>query len=168
MIQHYVQQAWRSFRKHKTYSGLNILGLSAGLMCFAYIVLWVKEEWSFDRFHKKADRIVRLTGKAKTESGLAASAVSSAPMAAALKADYPEVENAVRMDMNNEAIVQYPEGTLLEKNILLTDPSFFDVFSFRLVKGNPATVLKEPYSLVLTESAAKKYFGSADPLGETV
>ncbi len=165
MIKNYLKQTFRNISKQKPYSYLNIIGLTAGLTCFALISLWVNDEFSYDRFNKNYDRIVRVTGITKTETGIEESAVSSAPMAKALKNDYAEVENTVRMDMREE-IVQHDGGQVLQPGILLTDPSFFDVFSYSLTRGNTTTALQQPYSLVLTESSAKKYFGNADPIGK--
>lgn len=167
MIINYLKQTWRSIVKNKSYSILNIVGLAAGLICFAFIAVWITDELSYDRFNKHYNRIVRVTGIAKTESGITESAVSSAPMAKALKDDYPEVENTVRFDMRGE-IVRLKDKQLFEDAILVTDPSFFEVFSFQLTRGDVATALREPYSIVLTKSAAKKYFGDQDPLGQTL
>src|SRR6185503_13549046 len=167
MLQNYLKQTWRSLVKNKSYSVLNITGLSAGLICFAFIAVWVTDELSYDKFNKNYGRIVRLTGTAKTETGISESATSSAPMARALKDDYAEVENTVRFDMRGE-IVRMKDKQIFEDAILLTDPSFFDVFSFHLTRGNVATALSEPYSIVLTRSAAKKYFGDSDPMGQTL
>jgi putative ABC transport system permease protein len=167
MLYNYLKQAWRSLVKNKTYTVLNIAGLTAGLTCFAFIALWVKDELSYDKFNEKYDRIVRLTGSVKTESGTMESAVSSAPMAQALKNDYPEVESTVRFDMHGE-IVEHKGQKTHQSNILVTDPSFFGIFSYHLTRGNAATALLEPYSIILTESTARKYFGSSDPLGETL
>jgi len=167
MILNYLKQTWRSLVKNKTYSILNIVGLSAGLICFAFIAVWVTDELSYDRFNKNYSRIVRLTGIAKTETGMSASAVSSAPMAKALQDDYAEVENTVRLEPRGE-IIRFKDKQMFEDAILITDPSFFDVFSFHLTRGNIGTALSEPYSIVLTQSAAKKYFGDADPMGQTL
>jgi putative ABC transport system permease protein len=167
MIFNYLKHTWRSLVKNKTYSILNIAGLSAGLICFAFIAVWVTDELSYDKFNKNYNRIVRLTGIAKTESGITESAVSSAPMAKALKDDYPEIENTVRMDMHGE-IVRLKDRQLYEDAILVTDPSFFDVFSFHLLRGDVSTALKEPFSIILTESAAKKYFGDSDPMEQVL
>src|SRR6266540_5347964 len=166
MLREYLKQTWRSLIKNKTYSFLNIVGLSAGLTCFAFIALWAIDELSYDKFNHNYDRIVRLTSSAKTETGISETAVSSAPMAKALKNDYPEVENTVRLDMR-EDIVTYKGQQSLQPGILLADPSFFDVFSYHLTRGNVATALNEPYSIILTESTAKKYFGDDDPMGQT-
>ncbi len=105
MIKNYLKQAWRSLVKNKTYSVLNIVGLAVGLTCFALIALWVNDELSYDKFNSNYDRIVRLTGIEKRESGITESAVSSAPMAKALKNDYAEIENTVRFDMHEELVM---------------------------------------------------------------
>jgi putative ABC transport system permease protein len=165
MISNYLRQIWRGLVKNKTYSLLNIMGLTAGLVCFAFITLWVAHELSYDKFNRNYDRIVRLTGIAKTETGIVASAVSSAPMAKALKNDYAEVENTVRMRLREE-IVTHKNQQVLQDGILITDPSFFEVFSYHLSRGNATTALSEPYTIVLTESTAKKYFGEYDPMGQ--
>src|SRR6185503_14805742 len=167
MVLNYLKQTWRSLIKNKSYSILNIVGLSAGLICFAFITVWVTDELSYDKFNTNYNRIVRLTGIAKTETGISESAVSSAPMAKALKNDYAEVENTVRLEPRGE-IVRLKDKQLFEDAILITDPSFFDVFSFHLTRGDVSTALNEPYSIVLTESAAKKYFGNNDPMGQTL
>ncbi len=88
-------------------------------------------------------------------------------MAKALKNDYAEVENTVRLRMREE-IITYENQQVLQPGILLTDPSFFEVFSYRITRGNVATALREPYSIILTESTAKKFFGAADPMGQTL
>lgn len=167
MIKHTFLQAWRRIVKDRTYSILNITGLSAGLACFALIALWVNDELSFDSFNKNYDRIVRITEKSLKEMGEPESARSIVTLATALKQDFPEVENAVRLRMREELLAHDGKQST-QPGILLADPSFFDVFSYRLLRGNAATVLNEPYTIVLTESTAKKYFGNADPVGQSL
>lgn len=167
MFRIYLKTIWRSLLKNKTYTILNIAGLTAGLVCFAFIALWVIDEISYDKFNKNYDRIVRVTGIAKTETGIDASAVSSAPMAKALKDDYPEVENTVRLHLREE-IITHNNQQILQPGILLTDPSFFEVFTYKMTSGNVHTALSEPYSIILTESATKKYFGTINPIGQTL
>ncbi len=163
----YLKTFWRNIIRNKTFSFLNIFGLSAGLTCFAFIALWVTDELSYDKFNKNYNRIFRLVSTTKTETGIEESAVSSAPMAKALQNDYPEVENAVRLKMREE-IITFNNQQVLQPGILLTDPSFFDIFSYHLTQGNAATALSQPFSVILTESAAKKYFGDKDPMGQTL
>lgn len=167
MIRFYFRQIWRALSKNKTFAILNIAGLAIGLTCFSLISLWVNDEASYDKFNEHYDRIVRLNGIEKRASGIKETAVSSAPMAQALINDYPEVEKAVRMALKEE-IVEHNGQQILQPHILLTDPAFFDIFSFHLQKGNKATALSTPYSIILTESAAKKYFGETEPMGQTL
>jgi putative ABC transport system permease protein len=167
MLRNYVKIAFRNLIKHKGYSVINVVGLSAGLTCFTFIALWVNDELSYDTFNQNYERIVRLTTAEKTDNGIRESARSGAPLAKALQQSYSEVENTVRLDRREE-IVQHDNKQTLQSGILLTDPSFFTVFSYRLTRGNVATALKEPYSIVLTESTAKKYFGDADPMGQSL
>jgi putative ABC transport system permease protein len=167
MIRNYLKQVWRSLVKNKTYSVLNIVGLAVGLTCFALIALWVNDELSYDKFNANYNRIVRLTGIEKRDAGISESAVSSAPMAKALKSDYAEIENTVRFDMHEE-LVMHNGQQILQPGILLTDPSIFDIFSYSLTSGNVHLALNEPYSIILTQSTAKKYFGSSDPMGKTL
>ena len=135
------------------------------MLCFYW--LWVNDELNYDKFNTNYDRIYRLVSVEKRTTDVTESAMTSAPMAKALLSDYPEVENTVRMKMREE-IVTYKNQQVLQPGILLTDPSFFNVFSYHLVKGNAATALREPFSLVLTESSARKYFGDKDPVGKTL
>ncbi|GAB4025804.1 ABC transporter permease [Spirosoma gilvum] len=167
MLKRYLLQLGRRLVYDKTYSVLNILGLAAGLTCFAFIARWVQNELSYDTFNQNYDRIVRLTTTEKTETGLSESARTAAPMAKALQQDYAEIENTVRLERREE-IVQHDNKQTLQAGIILTDPSFFDVFSYTLVRGNAATALTEPYSVILTESTARKYFGKADPMGQSL
>lgn len=167
MLTVYLRQAYRNLIKNKTYSFLNIIGLSASLTCVVMIAAWVKDEWSYDRFNRNYERIFRVVGSEKTASETIESAVTSAPMASALKADYPEVEQSVRMRQREE-IVEQGGQQFLQPDILLTDPSFFEVFDYRLSKGDSHTALNEPFSIILTESAAKKFFGGEEPMGKSL
>jgi putative ABC transport system permease protein len=167
MFSNYFKTFWRSLARSKTYSLLNIVGLSAGLTCFTLIALWVNDELSYDKFNTNYDRIYRVVLTENTQTGIKQSAVTGAPIAKALVNDYPEIENAVRLKIREEIVTQNGRQ-VLQPGILLTDPSFFRVFSYRLTKGDAATALKEPYSIILTEATAKKYFGDKDPMGETL
>ena len=167
MLLTYLKQAWRNLARHKTYSILNIIGLSASLTCFVFIATWVMDEFSYDKFNTNYHRIFRLVGTEKTQTGVIQSAVSSAPMASALRNDYPEVEEAVRMIRRGE-IVEQNGQQFLESDILVTDPSFFRMFSYRLATGDAATALNDPFTIILTQSTAKKYFGDTDPMGKSL
>src|SRR5437870_12611961 len=124
MIKNFFLISYRNLIKQKGYTLMNILGLSVGLTCFAFITVWVKDELSFDKFNKKADRIVRIVGKVTTESEVFDQAVTCVPIAAALKADYPEIEQTVRFD-NNNATIKKDQQQYAEEGLVMTDPSFF-------------------------------------------
>lgn len=167
MFLNHLKIAFRALRRGKIYTALNVTGLALGLACFGFISAWVLNELSYDRFHEKHDRIYRLAGQVKTDSETFDQAVTSPPMAEALRQDFPEVENTVRLDMS-DCIVRRGEKQFIEDGVLFTDPSFFEIFSYRLSRGNAATALEDPYSLVLTESMARKYFGDENPLGQPI
>ena len=167
MLRNYFKIAIRNLINHKAYTLLNVLGLTIGLTCFGFIALWVSDEWSYDRFNENADRIYRVVGTVSSDSEVFEQAVTSAAMGPALKSDYPEIEKSVRID-ENDGLVKKGGQLFAEEEILLTDPTFFDVFSYKLSAGDPKTALNEPNSIILTESKARKYFPNEDPIGKTL
>lgn len=167
MLKYHLIYALRHLRKNTTYTLLNIFGLSIGLACFAIIGLWVNSELSFDKFHSKGDRIYRMAGRVIDEMATSEQAVTSVPLAAAMMNDFPEVENTVRIE-NTNATFQYKDNQFIEDDMLVTDPSFFDIFDFQLLRGDKQTALSQPYSIILSKSTAKKYFGNEDPIGQSV
>lgn len=167
MLKNYLTAALRHLVKKKTYTLLNALGLSVGLACFTLIGLWVKHELSYDRFHTKADRIYRIGGYFTDGSGKFDQAVTPPPLGPALMSDFPEIEESIRID-KNDATVQLGDKQFIEDDILLVDPSFLSVFDFPLLSGDAKTALVDPYSIVLSETMAKKYFGNADPVGKSI
>ncbi len=167
MIRSYLLSALRQLRKNKQYTALNVFGLSLDLACFALIGLWVFEELTYDHMHTKAERIYRVVGVFKSESDQMQQAVTPTPLAQALVDDLPEIESAVRID-NNDAIVKRDDKQWMEDNILMTDPSFLEIFDFEWLAGNKRTALNEPYSVVLSKSMAQKYFGNENPLNQTL
>jgi putative ABC transport system permease protein len=167
MILHHLTYAFRRLRKNRTYTLLNVFGLSVGLACFAMIGMWVKSELGYDRFHSKGSRIYRVAGRVADGKSTFEQAITSPPLAAAMMKDFPEVENTVRMDVV-DATIQYADQRFIEDYLLVTDPSFFDVFDFKLLRGDARTALSEPYSIILTQSMVRKYFGDADPMGQSL
>lgn len=165
MLKNYLAATLRHLLKNKGYALLNTLGLSVGLACFTLIGLWVIEELSYDQFHEKSERIFRVGGSFTSESDRMTQAVTPTPLRNALVNDLPEVEAATILD-NNDAIVQRGDKQLMEDFLLMTDPSFFDLFSFRLISGDQKTALREPYSIILSQQMAKRYFGDEDPVGQ--
>ncbi|MEI9921658.1 MAG: ABC transporter permease [Bacteroidota bacterium] len=167
MFRNYVIASIRSLMRNKGFSALNIAGLAVGLATFSLISFYVYYETSFDKYHKNADRIFRIVEDLKTENEMLFQAASSPPMGPHFQKDYPEVEKYVRFQ-NWSLLAQVGNITSYEKNSYIVDSTVFDVFSWKLLKGDKKTALVEPYSIVLTESMAKKYFGNEDPLGQSI
>lgn len=169
MIRNFFKIAWRNILKHKTFSLINIFGLSIGLACFLLIVMYVTDELSFDKFHDKADRIYRVHSNiifGGTELKLG---VCSDPMGATLKRDYPEVEQYVRIYASNGS-KQIKKGSeyITEDAVAHMDSTFYEVFSFKALFGKLKGSLNEPNTVVITKSIAQKYFGRTDVIGETI
>jgi len=168
MFNNYLKTALRNIKNRKGYSFINIAGLTLGMACSLLILFYVLYEFSFDSFHKGADRIFRVCMEFRAkDQPVKYAAFTSIPVAPAILDNFPEVEAAARFT-RREGIVKYEERQFFEDGILFADRSFFDVFTFSLIKGNPETALKELNTAVLTESAAEKYFGSEDPVGKTI
>ena len=169
MLKNYIKIALRNLFRNKLYSFLNIAGLAIGIACCILILLYVQDELSFDRFHEKSDNIYRLVPTFVTSERtmyIATNAHMQGPM---LKAEFPEVVNYVRFtSYGSRKVVQYEEITFNEEKFLWADETLFDVFSFKLVKGNPKDALVKPNSLVITEEMAIKYFGDEDPIGKNL
>lgn len=160
MIKNYFKIAWRNLSKNKVFSMINILGLTIGITVCLMIFVFIMNEFSFDNFHEKKDNIYRVSRSFKQDKIVAP--WLSGPYATALKNDFPaEIKNAVRV-MPSSDLVVIGNKSFNEKNVYFADDNFFSVFTFPLLSGNATTALKEPGSIVLTESVAKKYFGSAD------
>jgi len=170
MFKNYLVIAWRNIKKSKAYSALNILGLAMGLAVFILIMLFVRTELGYDRYHANARTIYRVVQEQPGNFYLGSNvfAVTPGPLAAAMVQDFPEVLAATRIDDWSDVLVRVGEKTFLEKKVYWTDPQTFDIFSFPLVRGDRASALKEPFSILLSESAARRLFGDADPVGMTV
>lgn len=170
MIKSYLQSEFRNLLKKPLYTTINLIGLSFGLACFAFIVSYISHELSYDRFHKNGSNIYRVVWHNDNPQTR-----TPHPLALALKNDFSEVVDAVSLSplwgpgltrqtfsiKNIEKNVQFDET-----GVLAVDSSFFKVFSFELLKGNPKTVLNRPGAILLSESMAMKYFGTDDPIGK--
>ncbi len=167
MLKNYLKIAFRNLWKHKVFSFLNIMGLTVGMTAFFLIFMYVKFELSYDSFHSKSDRIFRMVADLKTPSDLIHTAGPAWAVVPNVGRDFPEVEASVRV-MGDNLLVKKDDKKFQEDKTLFVDEQFFQVFDFKLEKGNAATVLKEPLTAVLSESAAKKYFGNQDPVGQTL
>jgi putative ABC transport system permease protein len=168
MYINYVLVAIRNLLKQRSYTLINITGMAIGITCSIFIILFVSHELSYDKFHSRADRIFRVGVSGKFSGNEFNQAVTAQPMAQALISDYPEVKNVVRLREFGDWLVTYGDNKFHEEHMLFADSTFFEIFDFKLLKGDPFTVLKEKRTIVLTESMARKYFGDGDPVGKMI
>lgn len=165
LFRNYLKTALRNIARQKTHSLVNILGLSLALASCILIYLFIADELSYDRFHEKADAIYAVV--CRNEFHDESVVVGTAAMGPVMEEYFPEIEHAVRMNTMNQATVRYKDKIFNEYPVF-TDPTFFNVFSFPLIYGDPETVLLSKNSVVLTRKAAHKYFGNARPIGRTL
>jgi putative ABC transport system permease protein len=165
MLKNYFKTAFRSLWRHKAFSFINILGLAVGMTACFMIFLYVRFETSYDNFHVKADRIYRVTSDVKTPSEIIPTGLTTSPVAIYLKKDFPQVEEAVRLGRDGY-LVRKGNVKIQENNVVLADSNLFRVFDFPLIAGNKNTALKEPMSIVLSQTLAEKYFGTMNVVGQ--
>lgn len=169
MIRNYFKIAWRNQLKNRTFSLINIAGLAIGLGCFILIALYVVDEISYDRYNEKADRIYRINTDIRFGGTDLRLAVSSDPMAPMLKQDYSEVEQYTRFYNSDGAkFIRKDNEFISEPRVVYADSTVFDVFTLPSLYGNTRTALDEPNSVVISESAATKYFGYTNVVGKTI
>ena len=168
MIRNYLKTTWRNLLKSKGLSFINISGLAIGITSFVLISLYIVNELSYDRFHSHYKNIYRVNVKARSSAMSTDLATSHLPLAKTLVADYPEVSKATRILKPGPLRIGVGNEYYSEEKMLYADANFPDVFDFKLIKGNSATALINPRSLVLTETCAKKYFGNDDPIGKHI
>lgn len=158
----------RFLSKHKTLSIINVFGLSIGIATCIFIGLYVTHELSYDRYHKNIDRIFAVTAKFTSPNSLDHISTVSSPLSTALKHNYPEVQEVVRLKPLHNATVGYQSNFFLEKDIYEADPQLFNVFTYHLLKGDPGTALTGSQNMLITQSLGVKYFGQDDPLNKTL
>lgn len=171
MIKNYFTIAFRSLRKHLSYSIINVFGLSVGLATCLLLVTWINHELSYDKFNEKADRIYRGCLEYSFGGQTAKTPVSPTALLPAMEKNFAEVETGVRIyhaSASTGFILQHDDKLFQERKFMYADSTFFQVFSFTLLKGNPDHALTEPNSVILTRAMAKKYFDSEDIIGKTI
>ena len=173
MYKNYLKIAWRNLIKKKAYSFINIFGLGLGIGCCFLIFMYVQDELSYDNYHEKGDRIYRVLhgweGDPKAKAPIDSYWVwGNAPVGPALQNDFPEIEKVVQFSGRADILLSVEDKLYQEDGILFMDSTVFDVFSWELVAGDPKTALIAPYSIVLTETTARKYFGDEEALGKTL
>jgi putative ABC transport system permease protein len=166
MLKDFFINLARHIRKRKGYYILNIGGLAIGLTSFIFISLYVINELTYDRFHRNHQNIYRIKITGQFAGGVLDQAVTAAPMAQAILTDYPEVLETVRIRDLGDWLIRFGDIKFNETGVLFADSTFFNVFDFRLLRGDPKTALVRPRSMVLSETFAQKYFGDQNPIGK--
>jgi putative ABC transport system permease protein len=167
MIKNYIKIAFRNLWRHKGFSLINIIGLAIGMTAAFLIFMYVKFELSYDNFNEKSDQIYRIVSDIKTPTETLNWSSSIAPIGPALQQDYPEIKANTRI-FGAGFLVQRGDSKLQENNALFAEPSLFKIFSFPVIKGDVDKAFSLPNTIVLTEKAAKKYFGSENPIGQSL
>jgi putative ABC transport system permease protein len=171
MIKNYFKIAWRNLMKNKKFSFINIFGLATGIACSLLIFLFVKDEKSYDRFNKDSGQVYRIVKDFINDDGSRIpDATTPAALAPAMQKEIPEVETVTRVfpSWGGNWLIKYGDKKIVEEKLWRVDSSFFDVFTFPFIKGDAKTAFKDINSIVLTESAAKRYFGNNDAMGKTL
>ncbi len=168
MLKNYLKIAFRNLLKHKAYSLINILGLAVGIAACLLIVIFVLDELQYDRYHTDSDRIYRATIAARINGKELNATNTCTPLAAALVRDIPEVEASTRFHHAGNFTIRLGDKVFNEEKFLHADSTVFSVFTIPLTKGNPERALTEPFSVIISEKMAEKYFGDDDPMGKVL
>ncbi len=169
MLQHYFKTAWRNLTRNKVYAFINIGGIAIGLTAFWLIALYVGDELSYDRSFTNANKIYRIAEHAKWDAGSMNIPLTPPPLAPALTANFSEVQQAARIDVEGGGVIKYGDKTIKQNDICFSDNSFFKIFDYPFLYGNASTALAQPGSVVITESLAKKIFGDVSAaLNQTI
>ncbi|MBN1158758.1 MAG: ABC transporter permease [Bacteroidales bacterium] len=168
MLRNYFTTAWRNIVTDKFYSVINIVGLAIGLTAAVFILLYVIDELTYDRSHAKHERIYRLESQFLINNKEDLFSVTQIPLAPTLKDEYPEIEEFVRLAPVGTMFLKYDDREFQEDSLMLADSTIFEVFTHPFVAGGPEKALNRPYTLVMTETMAGKYFGDENPVGKTL
>ncbi|MES1249571.1 MAG: ABC transporter permease, partial [Chitinophaga rupis] len=166
MLKNYVLTAWRSLVKNRLSSFINIFGLSIGLGTAILIFVWINDTLSYNKFHKNYEQIHLLMKTERGNSDVSTGSSVPGPLAAAVRAQFPEVQYASRGSFE-KPLVQFEDKTIYEEAIYV-EPDFFHIMTFPALQGDPVATLRDPGSVVITESAAKRLFGNQDPMGKVI
>ena len=169
MLKNLIQVAFRNFKKDKWYSLLNILGLTIGMTFSLFLIFYIRDELTFDRFNINADRIYRINSYIQEKDKNTNWAITQYPLAQAMQREFPEVEQAVRFNGRERTLFKQGNHEFYETKVYYADSNVFNVFTARFLEGNPAKALYEPYSIVISRTLADKYFGRNTPaFGKTL
>jgi putative ABC transport system permease protein len=168
MLKNFLISAFRNLLRNKFYTFLNILGLSIGLAAFIFILLYVRDEITYDKHNQKYERIYRIESDFNISNRHDLFAIVPVPMGPAFKLEFPEVEAFVRMNEVGNALFRYGDKEYYEDHFYFADSNIANVFTIHYLSGSPEKALTEPFTMVLTEKIAKKYFGDKNPIGEMI
>ncbi len=169
MLKNYVKIAIRNLARYKGYAFINIFGLATGIICCLLIYLYVQDELSYDKFNENADRIYRVINNGTMRGNELTVPLVSGPWGPTMVQEFPEVLNSVRFKTpDSQWLIEYQDRKFFERGFYFTDSTYFSVFTLDLVVGDPNTVLDAPFSVVITEEMAEKYFGNEDPIGKVI
>lgn len=168
MLKNLLKTALRNLYKNFGYSSLNILGLTIGITSALFLILYVADEISYDRYNEKADRIYRISSHITEPDDQFTWNVAQIPFGPQVVQDYPEVQSFVRFINFPRSLFKYEDKEFYEEKFFYADSTVFDIFTYKFVKGNPKAALLEPNKIVLTEKIADKYFGKSDPIGKSL
>jgi ABC-type antimicrobial peptide transport system permease subunit len=161
-----MKTAWRKMKRQKGYAFINVAGLAVGLACALFILLWVQDEMSFDRFHANAPGLFRVEQDQFGGQGTFHVNVTPYPLGPAIQDRFPEIKTAVRQSYTGGLLIRSGDKAFFENRVIAVDPVFLEAFTFPLVRGDKGRALSDPRSVVLSEEMALKYFGLEDPIGK--
>ncbi|UCC40403.1 MAG: ABC transporter permease, partial [Candidatus Aminicenantes bacterium] len=168
MIKNYLKIAFRNIKRHKGYSFINLAGLSVGMACFILIIFFVQYELGYEKHNPNADKVYRIIVEHQRPEGTYPVGSTPVPLAESLKEEIPEITSFNRFHFLSQTLVTHQDRRFYEQRVALADPGVFDMFGLRMISGQKENALKEIHSAVLADSTAKKYFGSTDPIGQTL
>ena len=168
MIRNLIKTAVRHILKHPGYSFLNVLGLTLGITSALFLLIYVSDEVSYDRYHEKGDRIYRVSSRITETDDQFTWIVAQIPFGPQIAQDYPEVEAYVRFFNMPRALYKYEDKEFVEEDFFYADSALFEIFTYRVIRGDARRALMEPNKIVLTETVAARYFGDGDPVGKTL
>ena len=168
MLKNLLKTTLRYIRKHPGYSLLNVLGLTLGITSALFLIIYVSDELSYDRYHEKAERIYRVSSKITETDDQFTWIVAQIPFGPQVARDYPEVESFTRFINMPRAAYKFEDKEYIEENFFYADSTVFDIFTYKVIRGEVKSAVKDPKKIVLTETAAGRYFGDSDPVGKVL
>ena len=170
MIKNYIKIAWRNLKRYRLLSFINLFGLAVGLTCCLLILTYILNELSYDRYNKDADQVYRVTRTFYNGNGEKTMKLStiSPPFGYYMPAEFPEIQKMTRLLNSGTTPLRYKDKLINQPDVYFADENLFDVFTVKVLEGSPKTALSEPFSVMMTEETARKYFGSEDPMNKVL